>query len=1482
MKLMKKISASLLSAVMALSCFTFIVRADDVVNVGTWTALKEAIDGVQEGETVNICLTNDIEWDNSGIFTVKTGTEVILDLNNHKIDRKIVDENYLYDATIIWTKPIFMIQQGAKMTLKNSVEGENCIIGGNNNRGYGGAFSVSGELTIEGGIICYNRSLMAGAGVYVDEGGKVVMNGGVIGSPWDNRKGNTSTMGAGVYIQKNGQFILNGGSILKNDSSAFSKNRGAGVAINAGGYFEMNGGLIKGNLATGNTLGGAGVYIYGSKDDETGETIPGVFKMTGGHFVFNETNQNGGGIYVTQYGKAEIVGGSFGGAGDEMGNTGDKAVSGADIYSEGELTVSDVLFTNSNAVGTPGGAVCIAGGSASIENCEFINNSGAGAGAIAVSASGSIDIENCSFVENHSGAGKGGAFYILDDADVSISDSDITRNASYGSYEYNANMGGGGIFLENGTLSLSGVEIVGNTANVCGGGIFLNNGTLNLEDVTITENEASITEGNSRNGYGGGIYCKGGTLNISGLIEISGNFLEGIGYQFPTDKDNTIAKNDLYFYNPNSVINIVGELDEESRIGILPESTSTPVRYAFTNGFSDHNADSHPRDFFFSDSPNYVVSKEDLFHGTTEYSEVGLWIHTHEEAEAVRENEKPATCTDPASYESVVYCSDPDCDYEFSRETKTEGEPLGHDWEFVRFDWSGDDTDGYYAVSLVYTCKNEEEGNEHYFEWNYDSEEVDADCTKGARTVYTTEIDEDNEFDGLYHTDTKEVPYSDPLGHDWVFDGFEWTGSRQNGYTKVVAKYHCSRNEGHVTEPECTFETEVIAPTCEEDGYTKYTVSLTEAESLDGDVHSDEMIALPVSKTGHDWEFVEFQWTGSVREGYTGVSAVYKCNNEEEGYNAVPLEFDETDFPATCETDGYTHYEVSVSAADSLDGQSHDDNKNAKIVPHSGHNWVFVKIIWTGSEANGYTKAVAKYKCENGTVHYKEVACKLESEVTDPSCESGGFTTYYASISKDKSPDGEEHSDEKTAKPTEAVGHSWVFDGFSWEGNDVEGYGEVYATFHCSNEEEGLMAVEASLDVKTVEVTCEKDGMTVYTASITKDQSLDGKAHSEKKEVITEKATGHDWVFEGFTWTGDNSGYSKAIATYSCSNGEKHYKEVKATLSTEITKATCEKDGKTVYKALISADKSPDGKLHQDSKTVTAKALGHKWGEWTVTVEPTEYTEGSKQRVCENDKSHIEKKTIPMLEPEPEKGVDDFIERLYKEILGRPSDPEGRKYWENKVLSEGYTGADLARGFLYSDEFLNKEMSEEDFLDVLYRVFFDRLPDPAGKADWLNRMHNLGWSKRDVIQGFIDSTEWANLWLEYGIPSGGTGVAKITVKPKKATIEFCKRLYHTGLERMADPIGLIDWSLQLANQKITGTEAARGIFFSQEFINKKLSDEEFLTRLYIALMDRQPDKAGFDNWLKLMKGGMSREDVFKGFANSKEFGAICVRYGIIR
>lgn len=240
----------------------------------------------------------------------------------------------------------------------------------------------------------------------------------------------------------------------------------------------------------------------------------------------------------------------------------------------------------------------------------------------------------------------------------------------------------------------------------------------------------------------------------------------------------------------------------------------------------------------------------------------------------------------------------------------------------------------------------------------------------------------------------------------------------------------------------------------------------------------------------------------------------------------------------------------------------------------------------------------------------------------------------------------------------------------------------------------------------------------------------------------------------------------------------------------------------------------------------------------------------------------------------------DFIERLYVVALNRPSDESGKTFWMKRVRDDGYSGADCARYFLIdAGEFANRGLSEEEFIDVLYRTFFNRESDAAGKAFWLEEL-DKGATRNTIVNGFIESTEWCNLCAVYGVRSGAE-VFKATV-PSQSAVRFAARIYDDCLQREPEDGGLLFWSLQLTNYEVSGSGSMKYFFTSEEFTSKELSDEEFIERVYRAYMGRESDLTGLVYWVNVLKKGTSREEVLDQFAGSKEFEDICKNYGIAR
>ena len=253
-----------------------------------------------------------------------------------------------------------------------------------------------------------------------------------------------------------------------------------------------------------------------------------------------------------------------------------------------------------------------------------------------------------------------------------------------------------------------------------------------------------------------------------------------------------------------------------------------------------------------------------------------------------------------------------------------------------------------------------------------------------------------------------------------------------------------------------------------------------------------------------------------------------------------------------------------------------------------------------------------------------------------------------------------------------------------------------------------------------------------------------------------------------------------------------------------------------------------------------------------------------------------------------EDNVTAFVDRMYEVCLGRAADEAGRDDWVNRLQTGTAKGADVAYGFVFSTEFKEMNLCDSCFVDAMYQAFFGRDADEAGKTDWMNRLAE-GQTRGSVMTGFVNSEEFSQLCDSYGIERGTGDWSDISIPilddcskcgaANNTITDFAARLYRICLEREPDETGLSDWSTQLANGA-EGSQVAYGFIFSEEYKSKHTSNEEYVTMLYRTMMDREPDEAGFADWVDKLNYSNTREYVFNGFLFSPEFQQRCAASGI--
>jgi len=118
-----------------------------------------------------------------------------------------------------------------------------------------------------------------------------------------------------------------------------------------------------------------------------------------------------------------------------------------------------------------------------------------------------------------------------------------------------------------------------------------------------------------------------------------------------------------------------------------------------------------------------------------------------------------------------------------------------------------------------------------------------------------------------------------------------------------------------------------------------------------------------------------------------------------------------------------------------------------------------------------------------------------------------------------------------------------------------------------------------------------------------------------------------------------------------------------------------------------------------------------------------------------------------------------FVENVYKAVYERVPDEEGFNWWIEKLSNQEQTACQFI-GFVLLDapEFKEKfaDISNEAFVEKLYKVLFNREPDEEGLKYWIEQLE-LGYSRKFVIYAMmqdVTNAEFITFCQNVGIKVG--------------------------------------------------------------------------------------------------------------------------------
>lgn len=104
-----------------------------------------------------------------------------------------------------------------------------------------------------------------------------------------------------------------------------------------------------------------------------------------------------------------------------------------------------------------------------------------------------------------------------------------------------------------------------------------------------------------------------------------------------------------------------------------------------------------------------------------------------------------------------------------------------------------------------------------------------------------------------------------------------------------------------------------------------------------------------------------------------------------------------------------------------------------------------------------------------------------------------------------------------------------------------------------------------------------------------------------------------------------------------------------------------------------------------------------------------------------------------------------FVDRVYRNVLGRAPDAAGLGFWTQQLESGARTRGQVMTGFSESAEY-RAEIGSEIYVTMMYLGMLRRSPDAAGFAYWVGYLDD-GNAGLALISGFLGATEYRQRFL---------------------------------------------------------------------------------------------------------------------------------------
>ena len=266
-----------------------------------------------------------------------------------------------------------------------------------------------------------------------------------------------------------------------------------------------------------------------------------------------------------------------------------------------------------------------------------------------------------------------------------------------------------------------------------------------------------------------------------------------------------------------------------------------------------------------------------------------------------------------------------------------------------------------------------------------------------------------------------------------------------------------------------------------------------------------------------------------------------------------------------------------------------------------------------------------------------------------------------------------------------------------------------------------------------------------------------------KTVTLTARLTPDYTVYPNVTWTSSNTkvarvnqngtvtGVGKGTAIITCTSTDG--RKIKSTCKVSVTNVVAVKRVKlSKTSATLTSGKTLTLKATVTPTNATNKAVTWKSSNpWVASVSSTGKVtagySGTATITCTAKDGSGKKATCKIT---VYSNTEAFVARIYTKALNRNPEPAGLEYWTEEINEGRKTPEEVAQLFFSSPEFVNKHLTNTEYVKVLYRTFMGREYDTNGLNYWVNRL-NQGESRKSVMKSFAGCPEFRKIVSSFGL-----------------------------------------------------------------------------------------------------------------------------------